>query len=116
MNRFISFSLLRAVFVLQLGGQIDVLLLGLILTHPFLPIPGVPLGFTLDINEGIKHNMLRLPSFYSHLEIHHSWSGSVAVPDGGLLEESVDLQQLFIGESLVDLVADRVHSSLEILF
>ena len=115
MNRFIFFSLLRAVFVLQLGGQIDVLLLGLILTHPFLPIPGVPLGFTLNINEGIKH-MLRLPSFYSHLEIHHSWPGSVAVPDGGLLEESVDLQQLFIGESLVDLVADRVHSSLEILF
>ena len=52
MNRFISFSLLRAVFVLQKGGQIDVLLLGLILTQPFLPIPGVPLGFTLDINEG----------------------------------------------------------------
>ena len=52
----------------------------------------------------------------SHLEFHHAWSGGIAVPNGGLLEESVDLQQLFIGESLVDLVADRVHSSLEILF
>ena len=36
--------------VFQLVGQIDVLLLGLILAQPFLPIPGVPLGFTLDIN------------------------------------------------------------------
>ena len=51
-----------------------------------------------------------------HLEIHHSRPRSIAVPDRGLLEESVDLQQLFIGESLVDLVADQVHSSLEIVF
>ena len=49
-----------------------------------------------------------------HLEIHHSRSGSIAVPNGGLLKQSVDLQQLFIGKSFVNLVADTVHSSLEI--
>ena len=36
--------------LLQLVGEVHVLLLGLVLAHPLLAIPGVPLGFTLKEN------------------------------------------------------------------
>ena len=51
----------------------------------------------------------------SHLEVHHAWSGGVAVAHGGLLVERVPLQQLLVGHRLVDLVAHRVHGGLEVL-
>ena len=70
--------------------------LGVIRAHALLGLPGVPLGLAL--------------------RVEHAWALSVAVTDGGLLEEAVKLKLIFVGQSR-NLVGNviRAHSSGSVL-
>lgn len=68
--------LLQSVLLHQLGHLLDVGLFGVVLRHSLAPVPGLPLGFALEVEQtGLV---------------------GVAVPDGGLLVQAVHLQQIGI--------------------
>ena len=109
-------------FVLQLVGELDVLLLGLVLPDSLLTVPRVPLCLSLiarvfiricylTIKEGLKNRR----EGQTYFEVHHAGSAGVTVANGGLLVQGVHLQQLLVGQSFVDLVAHHVHGGLEVL-
>ena len=53
-------------FLLELVGEVHILLLGLVLAHSFLAIPGIPLGFPLNmiLFKRIRKNKSR---FFAHI-------------------------------------------------
>jgi len=74
------------------GDKINVGLLGIVLAHALLGLPSVPLSSGLEAGE-------------------HAWLLSGVVTVGGLLEESVDLRLLLVGELwllISDLLSDFV--------